>query len=145
MSLDPVAAATSNANTQAASINQQDFLQILLTQLTAQDPLKPMDNTQFVAQLAQFSQLEQTQEISASVTNAIAIQTSTQTVGLLGKYVSVTPSGSSAATIGQVTAIDYSGSAPLLTIQPVNSSGASSGAVQTGIPLSEVTGVQQSS
>ena len=39
----------------------QDFLQVLLTQLSWQDPLKPMDNQTFMAQMAQFTALEQTQ------------------------------------------------------------------------------------
>jgi len=40
-------------------LGQEDFLQLLVTQLKNQDPLNPTDNTEFVAQLAQFSQLEQ--------------------------------------------------------------------------------------
>jgi flagellar basal-body rod modification protein FlgD len=41
-----------------AGIAQEDFMRILLAQLRFQDPLKPVDNQQFVAQLAQFSALE---------------------------------------------------------------------------------------
>ena len=49
---------TSNLNLQATGIGQEDFLRILLAQLRFQDPLKPVDNQAFVAQLAQFTSLE---------------------------------------------------------------------------------------
>lgn len=42
-----------------ALANEQTFLQLLVAQLKNQDPTSPMDGTQFVTQLAQFSQLEQ--------------------------------------------------------------------------------------
>lgn len=45
-------------------MGRNDFLKLLVTQLKNQDPLKPMDNTEFVAELAQFSQLDQsTQQV----------------------------------------------------------------------------------
>lgn len=133
MALDPITNNTGNANLQASGISQQDFLKILLTQLTEQDPLKPMDNTQFVAQLAQFSQLEQTQQMSDTITTSLATQTASQAVSLLGKTVTVT-STSGASTSGSVTAIDFSTNSPLLTVTPT------SGKALTGIPLSQITG-----
>jgi flagellar basal-body rod modification protein FlgD len=49
----------SSASAQAAQVTEQQFLQLLVAQLKNQDPLNPMDGTQFVSQLAQFSELEQ--------------------------------------------------------------------------------------
>ncbi len=129
MALNSVSTVTASGN-QAANINQQEFLKILLTQLNAQDPLKPMDNTAFVAQLAQFSQLEQTQELSTSIKQLLSVQTATQSVNLLGRTVGVL-SGNSLAT-GQVTDISVSGTDPVLTVHP------SAGQDITGIALKQV-------
>jgi flagellar basal-body rod modification protein FlgD len=49
------------------SANEQTFLQLLVTQLKNQDPSSPMDGTQFVAQLAQFSQLEQMINVNSNL------------------------------------------------------------------------------
>lgn len=48
-------------------LGKQDFLTLLVTQLKYQDPLQPTENTEFVAQLAQFSNLEGTQNINTSI------------------------------------------------------------------------------
>lgn len=115
MALDSVSTISSASN-QSSRINQQDFLKILLTQLTAQDPLKPMDNTAFVAQLAQFTQMEQTQQLSISMNQLVSVQTAIQTIGLLGRTVGLADSGG--ATEGQVTGVSVNGSSPVLTIHP---------------------------
>lgn len=112
MALDSVAPTATSSN----AINQQDFLRILLTQLNSQNPLKPMDNTTFVAQLAQFSQLEQTQQMVTSMNQLVSVQTATQTVGLLGKTVSLL-NGNSFAT-GLVTEVSVSGTTPVMTVHP---------------------------
>ncbi len=49
----------SAASASATQVSEQQFLQLLVAQLQNQDPLNPMDGTQFVSQLAQFSELEQ--------------------------------------------------------------------------------------
>lgn len=59
------AAATAAATSSDAS--QQVFLQLLVSQLQNQDPLNPTDSTQFVTELAQFSQLEQTIDIRSDI------------------------------------------------------------------------------
>jgi flagellar basal-body rod modification protein FlgD len=53
-------ATSSGASTSPASgVNEQVFLNLLVAQLKNQDPMNPTDSTQFVSQLAQFSELEQ--------------------------------------------------------------------------------------
>ncbi len=56
---------TIKANKQ--SLNQDDFLKLLTIQLQNQDPLKPMSDAEFMGQMAQFSSLEQTKELNATV------------------------------------------------------------------------------
>jgi flagellar basal-body rod modification protein FlgD len=72
----PPPSSTGTAGLPAA--NEQMFLQLLVTQLKNQDPTNPVDGTQFVAQLAQFSQLEQMinmnsslQQIQTDLTNPV--------------------------------------------------------------------------
>jgi flagellar basal-body rod modification protein FlgD len=60
-------AATTAANAGASSLGKDDFLRLLVAQMSNQDPLNPMDDTQFVSQLAQFSSLEQMMQVNANL------------------------------------------------------------------------------
>jgi flagellar basal-body rod modification protein FlgD len=127
----PSATPTVTANT---SISQQDFLQILLTQLQFQDPLKPVDNEQFIAQLAQFTALEINRQQSQSVDNLLAVSASNQAIGLIGKSVQISSTtGSNGTAAGTVTAVQFVNGSAQLTVTT------SSNEVITAVPLSDVT------
>ena len=97
-----------------AGLGQDDFLKILLAQLTYQDPLKPMDNQEFIAQMAQFSSLEQSQQANTNLETLLTIQSANQSFSLLNKTVEViTNSGSE---VGSVTSIRFEKGNPLLTV-----------------------------
>jgi flagellar basal-body rod modification protein FlgD len=61
------ATATTPTSPRESALGQDAFLKLLLTQLQNQDPTKPMGDTEFIAQLAQFSALEKLTEIAASM------------------------------------------------------------------------------
>lgn len=72
-----------NKNTNKNELGKDAFLQLLVTQLQYQDPLDPVDNTQMVSQLAQFSALEQMQNLSTIAST----MSNTQALSLAGKNV----------------------------------------------------------
>ena len=114
MAIAPVSSATPSSNS-AFGLDFQSLLRIILTQLTYQDPLKPMDNYQFVSQLAQFSQIQQTQAMADNLQTLVTAQSSAQATVLLGKTVDV-PAGQVTLT-GKVTGIAFTSSGPTLTIK----------------------------
>lgn len=78
-------------------LGQNEFMKLMLTQLKYQDPFKPMENGEFLAQMAQFSTVAGIEEMNSSMGSFVEEQTASQTfqaAGLLGK--TVTTEGSSA-------------------------------------------------
>ena len=130
--------ALGNINTAATTtvpqtvVNQDDFLKILLTQLQFQDPLKPLDNQEFIAQLAQFTNLEQTRELDDNVSTLLSIQSVSQSIGLIGKTVDVAAQDGSKAT-GTVTTLGFNAGQPRLTVRT------SDGAFITDVSLDQVS------
>ena len=82
---------TGNSTQQKQSLGQEQFLKLLTTQLTHQDPMKPMDNGEFLGQMAQFSTVSGIQDLQASFkdfANSISSDQALQAAGLVGRYVS---------------------------------------------------------
>lgn len=118
----------------ASPINMQDFLRILVAQLNYQDPLKPMDNEQFVSQLAQFTSLQQTQNLNDKMGSLLTIQGAMQSVGLIGRTVDI--NGDSGQVSGRVTALNFAGGEPRLTVT------LTSGGVLSDVSLSSLVAVR---
>ena len=71
-------------------LGKQDFLKILLTQLAHQDPTAPMEDKEFIAQMAQFSSLEQMTNMAADFAKMARMLKVTEASGALGKVVDIT-------------------------------------------------------
>jgi len=107
-------------------LTQDDFLQMLIVQLQNQDPLNPLSGTDFAAQLAQFSSLDQLTKINTQLSSLASTLSSTnnsQVVSLIGDE--VVTSGNSITVSGASTTLAYnlSQNAQQGTIQIYNSNG----------------------
>jgi flagellar basal-body rod modification protein FlgD len=81
--------------TKGSGVNQTDYLKLFMQELTYQDPLKPIDNREFMAQMAQFSALQEAQASSKSLDMLVSMTNSNQSLMLLGKNVKVAGSDES--------------------------------------------------
>ena len=101
---DTTVQATSNQ-----ALGKDDFLKLLVTQLQNQDPLNPMDNTAFTAQLAQFSSLEELQNLNSGLAALSLSQKAihnTQALALIGQQVSA-PGDTIALSGAAAESLDY--------------------------------------
>lgn len=90
-------------------MSQADFLNLLVTQMSSQDPLNPESDTEFAAQLAQFSALQASQNTSSTLSTI-------QASGLIGQTVSLTATGGTAASSGVVSAVQISSGVPEVVV-----------------------------
>jgi flagellar basal-body rod modification protein FlgD len=96
-------------------MSKDDFLKLFVMQLRYQNPLNPMDNTEFTAQLAQFSSLEQLQNMNTQMNNLVLSQSSLQNTmlsDLIGKKVKI----SGNEEYGTVTGITFEDNLTYLVI-----------------------------
>ena len=80
---------TVNGRTASQQLGKDDFLKLLITQLSNQDPTNPMEDTQFIAQMAQFSSLEQMTNMNESFNKMAAMINSSQAAATIGRTVDI--------------------------------------------------------
>ena len=116
MAVDPTGSAVSTPTSSAtqvqrdgSSLDKDSFLKILVGELQNMDPMSSssQDPTQSVAQMTQYSILEQLTNLSSSASSTLSAQKQTQSLALLGKTVSYTDSSGTAAA-GLVKRVDFS-------------------------------------
>ena len=101
-------------------LGKHDFLRLLTTQLKHQDPMDPVKDHDFIAQLAQFSALEQTENLSRVMERFVESQEKmgivAQATGLLGKEVVVVNSQTGETATGIVSSIRFADGVPQLQV-----------------------------
>lgn len=106
--------------TERNQLDKHDFLRLLTTQLKHQDPMNPIKDQDFIAQLAQFTALEQTQNLAQVMEKFVANQERMGLVGqatsLLGKDVVVINSDTNEVAQGLVSAIQFADGMPQLYV-----------------------------
>jgi flagellar basal-body rod modification protein FlgD len=97
------------------NLGKQEFLQLLVTQLKHQDPLDPMNDRDFISQMAQLSTLESTNGLAAQVTEMVAGQQRNQALQMVGHDVEFTGAGGQLVR-GRVTGVRLDGTSPILLV-----------------------------
>ncbi len=98
-----------------ASLDKDVFLRLLITELRNQDPLRPMEDKDFIAQLAQFSSLEQVQKMVAGFTELTKHQAVAKAFAMIGKSIEFTDSQEGQCT-GKVTGVVFENGWPMLEV-----------------------------
>ena len=102
-----VSTVTGTAGNQTSStaapqtVDYQAFLRLLVAEMRNQDPTAPMDSTEYVAQLASFSQVEQSVRINDKLDQLLAAASLSQAGGLVGREIT-SADGSVSGTVSQV-------------------------------------------
>lgn len=157
---DSVSTSTSTSTSTSSGVLGKDaFLQLLVTQMQYQDPLDPQDNSQYLAQLAQFSSLEQMTNVATAMSNLSTTVDNINTTSLVGQLSSmidqnvqwtttttntdkdgnaITDSSGNTTTTkttheGKVTGVSISDGTPTLIVND--------GSTTYSVPVSEVTRV----
>lgn len=114
---DPITGLQMNRNAGQRTLGADDFMKILMTQLQAQDPMNPMKDTEFIAQMANFSSLEQMRGLSQSFNAYSASQQMSTAPLYLGCNVTVKdPSAPTGETKGTVESVTIKDGKPALII-----------------------------
>ena len=97
------------------TIGKDTFLKLLVAQLKYQNPMEPVDSSQFMAQTAQFTMVEKLQAMAAQTDALVAGEASQRAAGLLGRQVSYVDAEGAAQT-GVVTGTRFGSDGPVLLL-----------------------------
>ncbi|MCU0847031.1 MAG: flagellar hook assembly protein FlgD [Spirochaetes bacterium] len=90
---------------QGGNLGKEAFLKLLITELKHQDPTRPMEDKEFISQMAQFSSLEQMTNINKEMESMLKSTRSTEAFSLLGKRIEAFNPSTNIKTAGVVTSV----------------------------------------
>lgn len=123
--MESISAATVSSTTQALnsmdrlsqqSLGKEAFLRLLVAQLQHQDPLNPVDNQAFIGQMAEFSALEQMQNLNEGFQTQLFLDAVSQSAALLGKQVEFADWETGALLSGKVEQVRMVDNEPWLVV-----------------------------
>ncbi|TGQ71210.1 flagellar hook assembly protein FlgD [Mesorhizobium sp. M00.F.Ca.ET.186.01.1.1] len=97
----PVGANSTTTPTSKTAVDYQSFLKLLIAEMKNQDPTKPMDSTQYVAQLATFSQVEQSVQTNTKLDQIMQSSALSQADALIGRSIT-SADGKTTGTVASV-------------------------------------------
>ncbi len=115
-------AGSGSSNVQAnpgGELGKNDFLKLMVAQLRSQDPMQPTDDSAYIGQLAQFTQLEQMTNMAKNSETSADAEQQSQAVALIGRAVSYIDPHSGLPQQGTVSSVQVSSSGTTLTVGSV--------------------------
>jgi flagellar basal-body rod modification protein FlgD len=97
---------------QGSSLDQEAFLQLLITQMKTQDPTKPMESTEYMSQLASFSQVEQSVQLNTKLDSLLASSALSLAESVIGRTITSADGKIS----GEVVSVKVTSDGPLCTL-----------------------------
>lgn len=126
---------TASSEVSRSNLSQNDFIKLFMTELTFQDPLEPINNREFLAQMAQFTNLEQARLTNDNISNLVSINATLQSLGIIGKQVEIV-TNSGANITGTVSSVNFSPEGSLISVKQAD------GNFLTDIKLSQIKTVR---
>jgi flagellar basal-body rod modification protein FlgD len=106
-------------NSTNGAMGKDQFLKLFVAQLQHQDPMNPMNDSEFMGQMASFSTLEQVSNLAAANERVASNLTSSSAIGLIGRTVSYVDENDQIHT-GKVDKVTTAGGVPTLTVDGVD-------------------------
>lgn len=115
----PATAAAGFSSTALAGIDKEMFLKLLVAQMQYQNPMNPVDSSEFLNQAAQYASVEQLENLATSQAEVRALQMITVASDMVGNEVIATDPATGEPLIGMVDSVQFGGTEPLIVIDGI--------------------------